>query len=302
VTLIQCELRSPAVDFIERRIILNLHVKSTSDEQASGMRANLRTATMNGLLTSLCTMALFHCASLAAGAGRFEATEGYAQRTLEGWRVLVHPEVSSAEAELGERVLALLRHQLYEIDRRLPAPAVAQLRKVTIWVELNEPHHPCMVYHPDATWLAQHDMNPDKARSVEIANAATFLVWTIEQPWMVLHELAHAYHHQFLEGGFENAELAAAHQRARSAHNYESVLRINGRRDRHYAITNPMEYFAEASEAYFGTNDFYPFVRSELAEHDPPLFELMGKLWDEEGNGARELRTTGKGGKGAEGS
>ena len=25
-----------------------------------------------------------------------------------------------------------------------------------------------------------------------------------------------------------------------------------------------MEYFAEASEAFFGTNDFYPFVRAEL--------------------------------------
>ena len=40
-----------------------------------------------------------------------------------------------------------------------------------------------------------------------------------------------------------------------------------------------MEYFAEASEAYFGTNDFYPYVRSELAEHDPALFELLGKFW-----------------------
>ena len=30
-----------------------------------------------------------------------------------------------------------------------------------------------------------------------------------------------------------------------------------------------MEYFAEASEAYFGTNDFFPFVRIELRRHDP---------------------------------
>ncbi|HEV3023681.1 MAG TPA: hypothetical protein VGX76_14500, partial [Pirellulales bacterium] len=183
------------------------------------------------------------------------------------------------EAEVGERVLTLLRHQLYQIDRRLPAAATAQLRQVTIWVELNEPHHPCMAYHPDAAWLAEHDMNPDKARSVEIANAKAFFTWTVEQPWMVLHELAHAYHDQFLESGFENAEIAAAYRRAQAAQSYESVLRINGRRDRHYAATNPMEYFAEASEAYFGTNDFYPYVRSELAEHDPPLFELLGNLW-----------------------
>ena len=40
-----------------------------------------------------------------------------------------------------------------------------------------------------------------------------------------------------------------------------------------------MEYFAEASEAYFGTNDFYPFVRQELEQHDPEMFLLLKKLW-----------------------
>ena len=30
-----------------------------------------------------------------------------------------------------------------------------------------------------------------------------------------------------------------------------------------------MEYFAELSEAYFGTNDFYPFVRGELQTTRP---------------------------------
>ena len=38
-------------------------------------------------------------------------------------------------------------------------------------------------------------------------------------------------------------------------------------------------YFAELSEAYFGTNDFYPFVRAELKEHDPRGYALMEKAW-----------------------
>ena len=42
---------------------------------------------------------------------------------------------------------------------------------------------------------------------------------------------------------------------------------------------NAKEYFAEASEAYFGTNDFYPFVRAELKKHDPEMFRLLEKLW-----------------------
>jgi hypothetical protein len=41
-----------------------------------------------------------------------------------------------------------------------------------------------------------------------------------------------------------------------------------------------MEYFAEATEAFFGTNDFYPFVRSELKQHDPQMYDLLRKLWE----------------------
>jgi hypothetical protein len=40
-----------------------------------------------------------------------------------------------------------------------------------------------------------------------------------------------------------------------------------------------MEYFAEGTEAYLGTNDFYPFVRGELIRHDPLLAELLSEVW-----------------------
>ena len=161
----------------------------------------------------------------------------------------------------------------------MPAGAVGDLRRVRIWVEEEEPHHPCMAYHPDAGWLRDHGMNPEKARCVEIANARNFLAWTVDQPWMVLHELAHGYHHQFLDDGFDNAEVRAAYDRAMDSGLYDSVLRIDGEDERAYAATNPMEYFAEASEAFFGTNDFYPFVRSELRRHDPGMYALLEKLW-----------------------
>jgi hypothetical protein len=57
------------------------------------------------------------------------------------------------------------------------------------------------------------------------------------------------------------------------------VLHINGRHIAHYALTNEKEYFAECSEAYFGTNDFYPFVRAELVEVDPGMAKLLEKVW-----------------------
>jgi hypothetical protein len=46
-----------------------------------------------------------------------------------------------------------------------------------------------------------------------------------------------------------------------------------------------MEYFAEATEAFFGTNDFYPFVHSELRRHDEAMFRLLERLWGTAGGG-----------------
>lgn len=211
----------------------------------------------------------------------YAPSDDYLERDVEGWRVLVLKKLVDDDAELDRRTMTLLRYQLFQVTRIVPATAVEKLRKVTIWVEANEPNHPCMVYHPAPGWLVEHDMNPAKARCVEIANARNFLDWTLQQPWMVLHELAHAYHHQFLDGGFQNARLRAVFDDAVNAKRYDTVLRINGRNELAYAKTNPMEYFAEASEAFFGTNDFYPYVRSELEQHDPRLYELLQVLWGE---------------------
>ena len=47
----------------------------------------------------------------------------------------------------------------------------------------------------------------------------------------------------------------------------------------HYGLTNHKEYFAEGTEAYFYRNDFYPFVRAELKEHDPTLHDVLAKVW-----------------------
>src|SRR5205807_1716057 len=102
--------------------------------------------------------------------------------------------------------------------------------------EFKEGHHPCMAYHPAVDWLREHGMNPEKARCVEIAGAETFLAWTLQQPWMVLHELAHAYHDQVLTHGFENAEVRAAYDAAVKSGRYTSVLRWSGKTERHYAL------------------------------------------------------------------
>jgi dipeptidyl-peptidase-4 len=94
---------------------------------------------------------------------------------------------------------------------------------------------------------------------------------------MVLHELAHAYHDQVL--GHDHEGILEAFRAAVKGGQYESVLHFDGREKRAYALENDLEYFAEGTEAFFGTNDAYPFVRAELLRHDPKLFEVLQEVW-----------------------
>lgn len=227
----------------------------------------------------------------------YDPTHDYEVREIEGWRVLVNRKLVRDET-LCRETLALLAHQLYQIPRKVPAEATAKLRKISVWVEANEPHHPCMAYHPSADWLREHGMNPEKAGCIEVANAKSFLDWTRQQPWMVFHELAHAYHDRFL-GGFGNRELLAVFERATAARRYERVLHWRGNFERAYAARNVMEHFAESSEAFFGTNDFYPFVAAELEQHDPETFRLLEKLWGRRPSPPGDDATKGSTGRGA---
>jgi hypothetical protein len=206
----------------------------------------------------------------------FTATSRYEVREILGWKVRVHPRLVG-DKTLCEHTLRLLESKLYDVIRVIPQGPADELRKIEIWVEFNDPAVVCMCYHPSRHWLEEHGLNPEKAKAVEIGNARTFLSWTIVQPSMVLHELAHGYHFRVL--GSDNEEVAAAYRRAVESKSYESVLYYDGAMKRAYALNDVHEYFAETSESYFGTNDFYPFVRPELLKHDPKGAEMLKKVW-----------------------
>ena len=44
-------------------------------------------------------------------------------------------------------------------------------------------------------------------------------------------------------------------------------------------MSNHKEYFAETTEAFFSTNDIYPFNKEELKKHDADMFALLEQLW-----------------------
>jgi hypothetical protein len=160
----------------------------------------------------------------------------------------------------------------------MPATRLAALRRVWIWVEWEKKKDGAAEFHPSAQWLKSHGYNPEKAGHIELSNTRNFVAWSRSaQPWMVLHELAHAYHHLVL--GEDCKSIEAAYKQAVDKKLYESVAYCGGGKQKAYALTNAKEYFAELSEAYFGRNDFFPFVRGDLKKHDPQGFQRMEQIW-----------------------
>ena len=200
-------------------------------------------------------------------------------REIEGWRVEIDPEVvSETNRERGEETLQALANHLQRVRYIVPADRLRALQQMPIRVDwmhdLNN-----MQYHPSVDWLVRHGYDPRLEKRVHIPRAQQLLDPTqwAKHPYCVLHELAHAYHDQVL--GFDQQDIVAAFDQAKSTGIYEGVLLYTGKRVKHYALSDHKEYFAESTEAYLGVNDFYPFVRAELQEHDPRMFQLMKEIW-----------------------
>lgn len=201
-------------------------------------------------------------------------------RQIEGWTVRVDDRLLQGDAAaLGERAVKLLAARLLAISLVVPDTPLAKLREVPIQLDLTHGVLRPMQYHPSAAWLKSHGYSERLARCVHIPDAREFLspFENHRQPWAVLHELAHAYHDRVL--GFDDARVAAAWKKFRDGGRYRSVLTTPGPTREHYALTNEKEFFAEMTEAYFGTNDFYPFVAGELQHAEPETFGLMRAIW-----------------------
>lgn len=118
------------------------------------------------------------------------------------------------------------------------------------------------------------------AKRVHLPSAAGFLApYDIHRmPWVLLHELAPAYHDQVL--GFDEPRLVAAWQKFRTSGPSTSVLRSSGAMHEPGGIHNANEFFAELTGSCFGSNDFFPFVAGELNQAEPALFAPLAALGD----------------------
>ena len=238
---------------------------------------SLPTRTLVSLLASLLFQFSTHAVEVTnTPAIRFDPVV----RELEGWKIHVDPALlEGAHREEGAKALTMLANHLQRIKILVPAEPLAKLQNAEIWLEHEHPRLKAMQYHPSKGWLVANGHDPRLTRKVHIPQARALFSrgQLLKHPAVVLHELAHAYHDQVLT--FEHPEILAAYEKAKASGSYESVLLYTGQKVRHYGLVNHKEYFAEGTEAYLYRNDFYPFVRAELKEHDPTLHDVLVKVW-----------------------
>jgi hypothetical protein len=203
------------------------------------------------------------------------------RRTIDGFSILIDDCLlpGGADEALGREALAYLAAKLSEIRIVLPREKVDVLRKVTIVLDKECGTLGSMQYHPSAVWLADNGYPRSLERCVHLPRARDVATSRNinEQPWCILHELAHAYHDQVL--GFDEPRIVAAWEAFKKSGKGDEALLFNGERVKHYGLTNQMEFFAEMTEAYFGSNDFHPFNRAQLKTEFPELYELLADIW-----------------------
>ncbi len=204
--------------------------------------------------------------------------EGYLSREVEGWTVHIEEALQDREPEVSSKALALLEEQCRKVIEIVPETIVKKLQRVPLWLSLpHEGRRPRAEFHPDKGWLIENGMLPEKEKGIEFTNTAIFEKEIERMPMLLLHELSHAYHNLVL--GFDQPDILRLYQNAKEGGSYDLVERKNRKPQLAYAMSNHKEYFAECTEAFFGENDFYPFNRDELKQHDPAMHALLERLW-----------------------
>jgi hypothetical protein len=218
-------------------------------------------------------------AQLACDTPSYDAR--YCRFEVNGWTVEMNADLIAENATLARTTLDVLNEQLTGIVAGIPPARLVELRRILIWIEPKSPgKEQQLVHHPTTSPWPQENGYPLAMRgSIAIRNAKYFVDRRQSEPSIVMHELAHAYHEIVL--GFDDRSIANAFEHANQTGLYQSVAYNRGQPRRAYALTNHKEYFAELSEAYFGTNDFFPFTRADLQAYDPIGFAAVSTAWED---------------------
>ena len=138
---------------------------------------------------------------------------------IEGWTVHVDPQLLEGEhSENGARALKMLANHLQRIAILVPEEQLTKLRTIEFWVEYAHPQLGAKQYHPNLKWLTDRGHDPRLAKKIHITHADQLLSrqQMLKHPAVILHELAHAYHDQYLS--FNHQRIIDAYERPARPH------------------------------------------------------------------------------------
>ena len=228
----------------------------------------------------------------------------YDKVILGGWPCNIEPGCFPSDMDIPANGKNLLRTRfesdLEAASKSLPFEAREKLKSSTpIWINKSQSFGPKVApikgragcFHPGSKWLKRNGMRPDKCGGVEWYDAKHYLsdcdLWGAGG--LMLHELSHAWHCLHIEDGYDNEDIINVYKAAMDEGLYDCV-RVHGKQGptcKAYACQDQMEYFAELSVAFLGTeidedrehNKWYPFNRRQLREHDPRAYAMLCRMW-----------------------
>jgi hypothetical protein len=220
---------------------------------------------------------------------------GWEMQTIVGFQVLFSPALLRDEASSG-RARQFMHDHLDAVARFVPPAALQRLRHVRLWLDLDASGNSrALAFYksPPSVFTASPSDRPGEHNfgydgfhramflGVVFPNIvdAMAISGVSRAPMIVLHELAHAYHHQVL--GTWNPDIKQAYEAARAKGLYRNVSFWNDSiAPVGYAMSNEREYFAGLTEAYFGHNAQNPVDAGELKSRDPDGFRLVERAWN----------------------
>ncbi len=201
----------------------------------------------------------------------------YVKHEVEGFEIFIHEEdLKEHPKEMGS-MISFLGTKLEVIQNlNLETAIISLLRSVPIYVEWDNGHYGSVVYNRS---FNGSDQSFNKWKAIDILNAKIFLKSdTTNQPYLILHELAHGYHDRL--GKFEKDMITLSYHNAIGNGLYDQpVPNQHGEKVYAYARADEREYFAELTVAYLVKNTTYPFIAEELKVHDPMGFGMVAAIW-----------------------
>ena len=218
---------------------------------------------------------------------------GWETQTIAGFQVLFSPALLRDEAS-SVRAHQFMRDQLDAVTRFVPPAALQQLRRVRLWLDLDASGSSrALAFYksPPSIFTASRGDRPTEHNfGYGGFHGAMFLgivfpnivdaiaISGVSRAMIVLHELAHAYHHQML--GMWNPDVKQTYEAAKPrvstamCHSGMAMYAPVG-----YAMSNEREYFSGLTEAYFRRNAQNSFDANELKSYDDG-FRLVERAWN----------------------